>query len=89
MNRLEVYIYIDGRKFDPVKFNASLPRVLSGETRSIFRMNNGVKEVIGKYWRSKSPRVAESGVEAKLFSVVQRYAPHLLRAKVMERTGFS
>lgn len=46
-------------------------------------MSNGVKRAIGKYWRSKCSKVVESDVEAELCAVVQRYSPHLLRAKAM------
>lgn len=81
MSKVEIYIYIDGREFDPAKFDASLPLVLSGEVRPIFRMSKGVKKTVGKYWRSKIRSVAESKVEAALLLVIKQYESHLRRAK--------
>lgn len=83
MNRFEVYIHIDGPKFDPERFRSSLPRGLSGHTRPVFRMNRGVKGVVGSYWHSRKLGVAESKVGAALAAMIKRYEPHLARAKRM------
>lgn len=78
-----VYMYVDGRKFDTVKFNDSLPRKLRGKVQKTFRMNDGKKEVAGHFWYSKKLTVGGSEVEGSLVSLLSRYESSIRKARRM------
>ena len=71
-----VYLYIDGKDFDPETFNKSLDSNLKG---SIKIKKIAEIEFSGKYWVSKEIQVDPNGYsEDCLYDLLKSYKPSLL-----------
>ncbi|MEQ1918936.1 MAG: hypothetical protein ABL955_07025 [Elusimicrobiota bacterium] len=83
MRLFEVYLYAAGTTFDVEQFQSLLPATHRGEVRPVYRMDGSEKKVMGRYWRSKSGSVCESGVDEAAMSQLRDHAAALDRARAL------
>ena len=81
MNRYGVELYIDGKTFDPARFNEGLPSIPPGGNPPIHRMDGNVKRGVGRYWHSPVRQGERDSVPDAGESLVNAYRAYLLRAR--------
>lgn len=86
MNKFRAYIFIDGRNFNPNEFQASIRSKDAGTVHSTYRMETGVKQESGKYWKSSVKEPDTQHVEEDLYLLLKGYSRHLVRARKLGAT---
>lgn len=77
-----VYLWVDGRDFDPDAFNKSMDPSLKGDIANRKRAENGFTE---KYWKSREIQVEPKGnAEDCLYDLLTSYKSALLSLDSIE-----
>lgn len=70
---IKIYFWIDGESFDADGFQAGLAENFRGTLEVRRRINNGVVETFGKYWRSVIKDVIVEDLETALNNLIRLY----------------
>lgn len=81
MNKFEIYLWIDGDRFDANRFNSAIAKDLAGKVRPYKRVMGREVGKAGMYWKSKIISPAEDCVEEKLLALLLKFKSEISRAK--------
>jgi hypothetical protein len=77
----QIYLWIDGESFDSDSFIANLAEDSRGSIELRRRMNGGIVEISGKYWKSVVREITD-GPETELTNLVRLYEPAIQKARL-------